>query len=85
MMNNQRSQDIVKSIIDLGKSLGFEVVAEYVETSEQRDLLKKMGCYIYQGWLYSPAIPFDAFEAYVNKINRKGEGATENQPLAVFS
>lgn len=85
MMNNQRSQDIVKSIIDLGKSLGFEVVAEYVETSEQRDLLKKMGCYIYQGWLYSPAIPFEAFEAYVNKINRKGEGATENQPLAVFS
>ncbi len=69
MMKNQRCQDIIKSIIDLGKSLGFEVVAEYVETEEQRALLKEMGCYIYQGWLYSPAIPFDAFTGYADKIN----------------
>lgn len=68
MMENERSRDIVKSIIDLGKTLDFDVIAEYVETEAQRDILKEMGCYIYQGWLYSPAIDFDHFVTFVESM-----------------
>ncbi|MGD9560316.1 MAG: EAL domain-containing protein, partial [Oscillospiraceae bacterium] len=57
MMVNERSAEIVQSIVKMGQSMGFEVLAEYVETEAQRDKLKELGCHLYQGYLYSPAIP----------------------------
>ena len=36
-------------------------MGEYVETKEQQELLEKLGCTHYQGYLYSPAVPFDDF------------------------
>ncbi len=56
---NERSRDIVASIITLGKTLDYTVIAEYVETEDIRDKLKELGCHIYQGYLYSPAVPFE--------------------------
>ncbi|MCD2492341.1 EAL domain-containing protein [Lacrimispora sp. NSJ-141] len=59
---NERSRDIVASIITLGKTLDYTVIAEYVETEDIRDKLKALGCHIYQGYLYSPAVPFEKFK-----------------------
>lgn len=56
-IQNERSRNIISSIIGLGTDLGFEVIAEYVETEEQKELLTEMGCKILQGYLYSKAIP----------------------------
>lgn len=56
-IQNERSRNIISSIIGLGMDLGFEVIAEYVETEEQKELLTEMGCKIIQGYLYSKAIP----------------------------
>ncbi len=56
--DNPRSREIVASIVSLGRNLDFQVLAEYVETVEIRDALRALGCEIYQGYLYSPAIPF---------------------------
>lgn len=53
---------ITEAIISLGHALGKELVAEGVETKEQRDLLLGMGCDVLQGFLYSPPIPADRFE-----------------------
>ena len=58
-MDNPRSNEIINSIIKLGKSLGFKVVAEYVETEEQSDKLLNMGCDIYQGFLYYQPLDID--------------------------
>lgn len=58
-LDNDRAQNIIDSIIKLGDSLKFEVIAEFVETQEQRDKLASMGCFIYQGYLYYKAIPYD--------------------------
>ncbi len=58
---NPRSREIVSSIIGLGAKLGIDVIAEYVESEEVRDRLHDMGCNIYQGHLYSPALPFEKF------------------------
>jgi len=55
---------IVCSIIGLAKSLGFRVIAEGVETIEQRDYLAKNGCQEYQGYYFSKPLPIDAFNAY---------------------
>ncbi len=61
IMNNDRSETIVKSIIQLENELNFMVIAEYVDTEEKRDLLINLGCKYLQGFLYSPAIPVDEF------------------------
>lgn len=61
MNDNSRCKDIISSIMYLSKGLGFKVVAEYVETEMQRSELERMGCIIYQGYLYSEAIPLDKF------------------------
>ncbi len=52
---------IVKLILSLANSLGAEVVAEGVETIEQRSWLSRNGCNRYQGYLYSRPVPEDRF------------------------
>lgn len=68
---NERSKEIVDSLITLGKNLGFEVVAEYVENEELQSMLKEMGCNKYQGYLYSPAVGIDDYIEYIKEINCK--------------
>lgn len=48
---------IVQSMIDMAKKLGIKTVAEGVETKEQADILKSMGCDIVQGFLYARPMP----------------------------
>lgn len=56
LLDSPRSQDIVRAIVGLGQDLNFQVVAEYVESQELRDLLLSLNCRIFQGYLYSPAV-----------------------------
>jgi EAL domain-containing protein (putative c-di-GMP-specific phosphodiesterase class I) len=54
---------IVTTIIAMSKSLNFDVIAEGVETEEQRKFLKKNGCTQYQGYLFGKPVPVEKFEA----------------------
>ncbi|MGE4214546.1 MAG: PTS sugar transporter subunit IIC/EAL domain-containing protein [Anaerotignaceae bacterium] len=69
MNDNSRCKDIISSIIYLSKGLGFKVVAEYVETEMQRSELERMGCVMYQGYLYSEAIPLEKF---IKRLKEEG-------------
>jgi diguanylate cyclase (GGDEF)-like protein len=51
-----RDQVVVRSVIDMARSLGLEVIAEGVETEEQLTLLAREGCNLYQGFLCSPPV-----------------------------
>jgi diguanylate cyclase (GGDEF)-like protein len=51
---------IVRSVINLARDLGLEVVAEGVETTEQARLLGELGCDHAQGYLWARAMPIDA-------------------------
>lgn len=62
---NVVDRDIISCVCRLGHSQGVEVVAEYVETPEQRQALLALGCDRFQGWLYSPALPANEFLAYL--------------------
>ena len=48
---------IVRSIIDLGRNLGLEIVAEGVEDLNTWELLASLGCTRIQGWYLSPPLP----------------------------
>lgn len=63
-------QEIVASIVSLCSSLDIEVVAEFVETEQQRDVLKRVGCKIYQGYYYSPPLPPMAAAQYILRKNQ---------------
>jgi diguanylate cyclase (GGDEF)-like protein/PAS domain S-box-containing protein len=54
---------IVRTIIAMANSLGLDVIAEGVETEEQRQLLLNKGCTHYQGYLFSKPVPIEQFEA----------------------
>ncbi|WP_187428016.1 hypothetical protein ROLI_001280 [Roseobacter fucihabitans] len=56
-MHERPAQQIVNAIIQLGANLGLCVIAEGVETEEQRQMLAKMGCQDGQGYLFSAAVP----------------------------
>jgi diguanylate cyclase (GGDEF)-like protein len=54
---------IVRAIVGLSGSLGFEVIAEGVETPAQADYLSSVGCAACQGWLFGKAVPEPEFAA----------------------
>ena len=60
ILSNERTKEIINSIVYLSKSLGFNVIAEFVETDEQKKALENIGCLLYQGYLYSPAVDCEA-------------------------
>ena len=53
MLDSSRDAAIVSTILELGRNLDLEVIAEGVETLEQRDWLIEHGCEIMQGFLVS--------------------------------
>lgn len=60
---NRVHENIVKTICTLGNSLNLDLICEGVETQEQSDMVKKMGCRLIQGWLIGKAMPYnDAIE-----------------------
>ena len=54
---------IVQTIIGMASNLGMEVIAEGVETEEQRAFLEQHGCALCQGYLFSKPVPVEEFEA----------------------
>ncbi len=56
---------IARTVISLGESLGFAVIAEGVETEGQRDFLARNDCHLFQGYLFSRPLPEAQFGAYL--------------------
>jgi EAL domain-containing protein (putative c-di-GMP-specific phosphodiesterase class I) len=54
---------IIRAIIAMAKSLGHRLIAEGIETGEQRDFLTRNGCDAGQGWLFGKALPHDEITA----------------------
>jgi lactose/cellobiose-specific phosphotransferase system IIC component len=58
------SREIIGTISELCKSMDIKLLAEFVENEEQALMLKSLGCHIFQGYLYSPALgPSECAEA----------------------
>jgi diguanylate cyclase (GGDEF)-like protein/PAS domain S-box-containing protein len=67
LSESSRSYPIVKAIIAMGHSLQMEVIAEGVETEDQMQVLRKLGCKCVQGFLLSHPSPPDVIESILNK------------------
>jgi predicted signal transduction protein with EAL and GGDEF domain len=70
VLSDANDAAIARTIVALGHSLGLAVVAEGVETVEQRDFLAEHGCTAYQGFLYGRPLSADEFESVLKQSCR---------------
>jgi EAL domain-containing protein (putative c-di-GMP-specific phosphodiesterase class I) len=65
-MSGDKSEEVIaRVILDLGRNLGFKVVAEGVETQSVARRLAVLGCDFAQGYLISKPLPADQFAAWL--------------------
>ena len=67
IMSTDRGKIIVEASVRMAKQLGLNVIAEGVETQDQLNFLKTIGCDIVQGYYYSRPIPVGEFESFMEK------------------
>ena len=74
--NESQAPAIVEMILAMAETLQLKTVAEGVETERQADFLRRRGCTMAQGFLYSAGLPHDAFIEFLKKwdpITRRAE------------
>lgn len=59
---DKNGEAIVQTIIQMGKTLGMDVIAEGVETHAHCELLGQYGCHNFQGYLFGQPVPLEIFE-----------------------
>lgn len=69
IVEDANDRAIVRLVVAMASSLGIDVIAEGVETAEQRAILLEKGCYRFQGYLFGKPVPIGQFTLSV------GEGA----------
>lgn len=76
LMHNDTVAQLVQAMIAMAHALGATVVAEGVETTEQRDLLARFGCDAVQGYVYSLPMPLNA----LIRMLQGGAGTIQGPP-----
>jgi len=81
MVHDSRTRLLVQGFVRMFQELGLRVVAEGIETADQRDALLAMGCGIGQGWLFGRPGPPEALlgEALLPS-GKGGAGASPDRP-----
>ena len=69
----ERETRILKSIIDLSNDLSIATVCEGIETTEQAEALKNLGCTVGQGYLYARPMPAEDFASFCQAWDAKNE------------
>ena len=67
IIDNEVNKEITKAIITMAHNLNLKVIAEGVETVEQKEFLNSLNCDEMQGFLFSKPLPADEFEKLLKK------------------
>jgi diguanylate cyclase (GGDEF)-like protein/PAS domain S-box-containing protein len=68
-VNNDRSRLLTESIVTMSRQLGLETVAEGIETNDQLDRVRALGCDVGQGYLFSRPVALEAVDAAIANIH----------------
>ncbi len=71
MLTDSNTQIIIESIIYMVKRLGYETIAEGVETKEQFQYLKELSCDVIQGYLLGRPMPAEGIEKLLERLTAK--------------
>lgn len=72
MAKDEGSIEIIRAVIGLGRALNIKVLAEGVETNEQREMLRLEGCDELQGYLFSKPRPLAEMGSLLATLLRSG-------------
>ena len=64
---NEKSKPVIDSVIKMSDSVGMGTLCEGVETKEQMEFLKKIGCERLQGYLFSKPIPYEELNKMISE------------------
>jgi len=67
MFDDDAAQKMVQNIIAIGKNFGMHLIAEGVETKEQKELLTAFGCDRFQGYYFAKPLPKDELLKFFNE------------------
>lgn len=76
---DRQAPAIVEMILAMAETLGLKTVAEGVETTRQAEFLRRRGCSMAQGFLYSPGLPETAFMDFL-RAWRPGQAGEAQDP-----
>ncbi len=65
---NKTAQKVVQGAVDMIKAIGAKIVAEGVETAEQAEFLRQIGCDLAQGYYFSRPLPVAEFEQLLPNV-----------------
>ena len=71
----ERSRDIIASTVDMAKTIGVQTLAEGVETQEQFEFLRSIGCEKVQGYLFGAPLPYERTMEHCRGLGLKVETA----------
>ena len=71
MSTDPNAETVVRAIVDLARSLRLDVVAEGVETTEDAEVLRQIGCVTAQGYLFSRPLPLGEMSAWLGEHGRR--------------
>ncbi len=66
MLTDKATLILISSMIEMGHNLGYEIIAEGIETSDQLKMIKKLGCETVQGYLFSKPLCTDEIPHLLN-------------------
>lgn len=72
MLNDEQALNIVTTIIELAHTLKLQIVAEGIETLQQKDRLQELGCQIGQGYLLSKPLSFNNVDKLIQTSIAEG-------------
>ena len=80
MLGDATSRAIAHAIIWLSGEMNLPLLAEGVETEEQRDWLAGLGCHAYQGYLFSRPVPVEQFQLLLDRVREEEESGAAAAP-----
>jgi len=75
--SDEQAPAIIEMILAMAETLGLNTVAEGVETERQADFLRRRGCSMAQGFLYSAGLPHEAFMDFIRGWSSKTQAARQ--------
>ncbi|MES2072108.1 MAG: EAL domain-containing protein [Pseudomonadota bacterium] len=81
ILSNANDAAITKTIVALAQSMGMAVIAEGVESVEQRNFLADQGCHAYQGYLFGRPLPPEAFKQFLPRTIHQNDNNYQRSEL----
>lgn len=87
VLTNKANNVLTRHVIEISNELGIKTVAEGIETKEQLEYLRELGCFLGQGYLFSKPVPVDEFEKIleINKFEISNDKYYEMKERRTFN